>query len=92
MCYNAMHHYAECDHYWSDHIVQCQTAIEQTQAAKAAAAAEGRDVNSVPKVCCIPASGHMRDLERQLDVQDTNKEGKCPACKGLSPPSSSGSQ
>ena len=68
MCYKAMHHYQECDHHIFDHFVQCQTAIAQTQAAG----------DETGLVYCIPATGDMRNLEQQLDVQDANKPGKCP--------------
>jgi hypothetical protein len=43
-------------------------------------------------VVCIPASGHTRDLPQDLDDQDRDLPGKCPACKGETPPSSAGSQ
>ena len=41
---------------------------------------------------CIPPSGHIRDLPQELDAQDRNQPGKCPACLGTTPPSSVGSQ
>ncbi len=41
---------------------------------------------------CVPPSGHQRDLDQALDVQDQNLSGKCPPCNGHSPHSSQGSQ
>jgi len=41
---------------------------------------------------CIPITGHTRDLPQELDVQDRNRPGRCPACTGMTPPSSAGSQ
>ena len=44
------------------------------------------------QVPCVPSTGHQRDLVQDLDAQDRNVPGKCPACRGLTPPSSQGSQ
>ena len=41
---------------------------------------------------CVPASGHTRDLPQDLDAQDRDKPGKCPSCRGQTPPSSQGSE
>jgi hypothetical protein len=49
-------------------------------------------INAGEIVVCIPASGHSRDLPQDLDIQDQDLPGKCPACKGETPPSSAGSQ
>ena len=40
---------------------------------------------------CVPASGHSRDLIQDLDRRDRDTPGKCPICKGSTPPSSAGS-
>lgn len=40
---------------------------------------------------CVPESGNLRDLERDVDDQDRNLEGRCAVCLGETPPSSQGS-
>lgn len=44
------------------------------------------------KQICIPPTGNTRDLPRVLDVADDNIEGRCPRCKGETPPSSRDSE
>lgn len=49
-------------------------------------------INAGEQAICMPVSGHTRDLPQDLDIQDRDLPGKCPACKGETPPSSAGSQ
>jgi hypothetical protein len=44
-----------------------------------------------PNAYCVGSSGHMRDLPQDLDQQDQNFQGLCPACTKKTPPSSQGS-
>ena len=77
MCDKRMIHFAGCGHTWSAETLKC-----------AAARARPRP-GQTP---CVPLSGHQRDLDQVLDIQDRNTAGKCPACGGTTPPSSQGSQ
>ena len=44
-----------------------------------------------PNEHCVAPSGHLRDLPQDLDQQDRNFPGLCPACDKKTPPSSQGS-
>ena len=48
-------------------------------------------LNRPNRAYCLPATGNLRDLPQLLDVQDRELTGDCPICKGITPPSSAGS-
>jgi hypothetical protein len=87
MCIKKIFIYRDCPHRWAEDINKCAQALarknERICTPQEAWAQEGINMQ-----LNVEDAQHQRFLPMNLDVQNQNQDGRCPACLGKTPPSS----